>query len=271
MRVGDGESAATLLWVCADRTDMTEHADASEAVRDAVLKAADRIEENKTHLTDLDSAIGDADHGANMSRGFGAVAERVAEMDDAEPHEIVKTVGTTIISEVGGAAGPLYGGSIMSASTELADGVTAETTVAFAEAYLEKLTDRGGARVGDKTMVDALTPAVHTYKKSIEVDGLDPLAALAKAVDAAERGVAYTVPLRARKGRASYLDWRSVGHQDPGATSTLILAEAILDVAAEHLDGDVERDARDPAVIRAEKEGLDLAEAVDGEEPEGAE
>ncbi|SNR40242.1 dihydroxyacetone kinase subunit DhaL [Halorubrum vacuolatum] len=249
---------------------MTEHADESEAVREAILEAADRIEEKRTYLTDLDSAIGDADHGANMARGFGAVAERVEGMDDADPAEIVKTVGTTIISEVGGAAGPLYGGSIMSASTALADGVTAETTVAFAEAYLEKLTDRGGARVGDKTMVDALTPAVHTYKKSIEIDGLPPVEALAKAVDAAERGVAYTVPLRARKGRASYLDWRSVGHQDPGATSTLILAEAILDVAVEHLDGDVERDARDPAVIRAEEEGLDLAEAVE-DEPEGAE
>ncbi len=245
---------------------MTDHADASEAVREAVLEAADRMESNKAYLTDLDSAIGDADHGANMSRGFDAVAETVAGMEEADPDEIVKTVGTTIISEVGGAAGPLYGGSIMSASAELSEGVTAETTVAFAEAYLEKLTDRGSARVGDKTMVDALTPAVHTYKKSVEVDDLPPLEALAKAVDACERGVEYTVPLRARKGRASYLDWRSVGHQDPGATSTLILAEAILDVATEHLDGDAERDARDPAVITAEREGLDLAETVETEE-----
>lgn len=241
----------------------------TEAVREAVREVAARIEENKKHLTDLDSAIGDADHGANMSRGFGTIDEKLDGLEDPEPAEIVKTVGTTIISEVGGAAGPLYGGSIMSASAELSEGVTAETSVAFAEAYLEKLTDRGDARVGDKTMVDAVTPAVHTYKKSIEVDDLPPLEALAKAVDACERGVEYTVPLRARKGRASYLDWRSVGHQDPGATSTLIIAEAILDVAAAYLDGDVERDARDPAVITAEEKGMELAEAVEeaGEGP----
>ncbi len=160
----------------------------SEAVREAVREVADRVIENGELLTDLDSAIGDADHGANMARGFEAVEEKLDGLEDADPEEFVRTVGTTIISEVGGAAGPLYGGSIMSASTELSAGVTAETTVAFAEAYLEKLTDRGDARVGDKTMVDALTPAVHTYKKSVEVDDLPPLEALAKAIDGENAG-----------------------------------------------------------------------------------
>ncbi|SEO82496.1 dihydroxyacetone kinase, C-terminal domain [Halogranum amylolyticum] len=219
-----------------------------EAVLAAVDAVAGRLSDEKKYLTDLDSAIGDADHGSNMSRGFGKVAEKAGEMD-GEIDEIVKTVGTTLIAEVGGASGPLYGGSIMFASQELEGGITAESSVAFAEAYLEKVQDRGNAEVGAKTMVDALTPAVHTYKKSIEQDDLPPLTALAKAVDAAERGVRFTVPLKARKGRASYLDWRSVGHQDPGATSTLFIMEELLDVAGEYLEGDTDVDATAPESV----------------------
>lgn len=214
-----------------------------EALVAAVENVAARIEAEKSHLTELDSAIGDADHGNNMNRGFQAVAEKTDDFEDMSPADIVKTVGTTIIGNVGGAAGPLYGGSLMTASQELEDGITAETSVAFAEAYLEKVKDRGDAPVGAKTMVDALTPAVHTYKKSIEQDDLSPLTALAKAVDAAERGVEFTVPIKAMKGRASFLDWRSVGHRDPGATSTLIIMEEILRTAEEYLDGDTDAEA----------------------------
>jgi phosphoenolpyruvate---glycerone phosphotransferase subunit DhaL len=227
---------------------MVDEATQREAIRDAVEAVAERIEEEREYLTDLDSAIGDADHGANMDRGMQAVVGQVDDLDDADPATMVKTVGTTLIREVGGAAGPLYGGSAMSASAELADGVTADSSVAFAEAFLEKVQDRGNARVGDKTMVDALTPAVHTYKKSIEQDDLRSLDALAKSVDAAERGVRFTTPIRASKGRASYLGWRSVGHQDPGATSTLIIMEELLAVAEEYLDGAGERDATSPTV-----------------------
>ncbi|GAB3686170.1 dihydroxyacetone kinase subunit DhaL [Salinarchaeum chitinilyticum] len=219
-----------------------------EAIVAAVHAVADRIEAEKDHLTELDSAIGDADHGANLHRGMQAAVEAVEDADDEDPATLVKLVGRTLVSEVGGAAGPLYGGSIMSASTELEGGLDAESSVAFAEAYLAKVEDRGGASVGDKTMVDALTPAVHTYKKSIEQDDLPPLAALAKAVDAAERGVEFTTPIRASKGRASYLGWRSVGHQDPGATSTLFCLEAVLAVATEYLDGEIDRDATSPTV-----------------------
>ena len=235
------------------------------AVRAAVERVADRMTAEKTHLTDLDSAIGDADHGANMARGFEAVREKIADADaDADPADLVKTVGVTLISEVGGASGPLYGGSIMSASPELADGITAETSVAFAEAYLAKVKDRGGAELGAKTMVDALTPAVHTYKKSIEVDDLPPLEALAKAVDAAERGVEFTVPLRAQKGRASYLGWRSVGHQDPGATSTLFIMEELLATAEEYLDGgEIQRDATSPTVPDDAEASADGEDATD--------
>jgi phosphoenolpyruvate---glycerone phosphotransferase subunit DhaL len=214
----------------------------SEAIREATAAMADRMAAEKSFLTDLDSAIGDADHGANVNRGFQAALERLEDADD-DPATLVKTVGVALVSEVGGAAGPLYGGSLMKASGELEDGVTAESTVAFAERYLETVEERGKASVGDKTMVDAITPAVHTYKKAIEVDDHDPLEALGKAVDAAERGVAFTTPIRAKKGRASYLGWRSVGHQDPGATSTLYLLEELFAVAEEHLDGDVEIDA----------------------------
>ncbi|SNZ12675.1 dihydroxyacetone kinase DhaL subunit [Natronoarchaeum philippinense] len=223
---------------------MGDDATQAEAVRAAVENVADRIEDERDYLTELDSAIGDADHGGNMSRGFEAAAEAVADADTDDPSELIKTVGTTLISEVGGASGPLYGGSFMSASQEFAEeGITTETSVDFAEAYLEKVKDRGDARIGAKTMVDALTPAVQTYKKSIEHDDLPPLTALSKAVDAAERGVEFTVPIRAEKGRASYLGWRSVGHQDPGATSTLYILEELLDTAEEYVEGEIERDA----------------------------
>jgi dihydroxyacetone kinase-like protein len=228
-----------------------------EALSAALEAVADRIEAEKGHLTDLDSAIGDADHGANLHRGFQAALEGVDR--EAEPDAFVKSVGMALVSKVGGASGPLYGGSLAFASGEFAEGITAESSVAFAEAYLEKVKDRGGASVGDKTMVDALTPAVHTYKRAIEVDDLDPLTALARAVDAAERGVAFTTPLRASKGRASYLGWRSVGHPDPGATSTLYILEELRDVAAEYLDGEPDTDARVPAV-----EGGDAGDEGDG-------
>ncbi|PSP36629.1 dihydroxyacetone kinase subunit L [Halobacteriales archaeon QH_10_70_21] len=220
------------------------------AVVAAVRNVAERIEAERDHLTRLDSAIGDADHGGNMARGWAKAADEVEDLADPEPATVVKTTGKTLMSEVGGASGPLYGGSLVFASTEIEDGITPESAVAFAETYLEKVTDRGDARVGDQTMVDALTPAVHTFKKSIETDELPPLEALAKAVDAAERGVEFTVPIRASKGRASYLGWRSVGHQDPGATSTLFILETLLATAREHMDAEVPAsvDATSPTI-----------------------
>ena len=217
-----------------------------EAVFDAIENVAARMADEKEYLTELDSAIGDADHGANMHRGFQAVLEKTEGMDEASVAELTKTVGVTLVSTVGGASGPLYGGSIMSSSQKLEEGLNAETAVAFAEAYLAKVRDRGGADVGAKTMVDALTPAVHTFKKSIEQDDLPPMDALAKATDAAERGARFTTPIRAKKGRASYLGWRSVGHRDPGATSTLFIMEELLATAETHLDGGAARDATSP-------------------------
>ncbi|MFB6233531.1 MAG: dihydroxyacetone kinase subunit DhaL [Haloarculaceae archaeon] len=225
----------------------------AEAVVAAVEAVAERIEAERDHLTDLDSAIGDADHGGNMARGWAEAADAVADLDDPDAQTVVKTAGKTVLSEVGGASGPLYGGSLVFASQELEGGITPETAVAFAETYLEKVKDRGDASVGDQTMVDALTPAVHTFKKSIETDDLPVLEALAKAVAAAEAGVQFTVPIRASKGRASYLGWRSVGHQDPGATSTLYIMEELLETAADQLDSEVpDVDATSPTIPDAE-------------------
>jgi dihydroxyacetone kinase-like protein len=237
-----------------------------EALLAAIANVADRLAAEREYLTDLDSAIGDADHGANMDRGFETALEK-AESTDGDAAEIVKNVGTALVSAVGGASGPLYGGSIMSASAELEDGISPETTVAFTEAYLEKVQDRGDAPIGAKTMVDALVPAVHTYEKSIEVDDLPPLEALRKAVDAAERGVEFTVPLRAKKGRASYLGWRSVGHQDPGATSTLLIIEELLATAEEYVDeeADGDGDARDATAPADPDIDPDDAETEDGD------
>ena len=227
---------------------MVDEATQRAAILVAAGAVADRLEAEKEHLTDLDSAIGDADHGSNLARGFRAAADAVEDDDESSPQELVKKIGVTLISKVGGASGPLYGGSIMSASGTLEGGLTAETSVAFAEAYLDKVKDRGGAQLGAKTMVDALTPAVHTYKKSVEVDELPPLTAFAKATAAAKRGVDYTVPLRAQKGRASFLGWRSVGHQDPGATSTWFIMQELLEVADDYLEGEVDVDARSPTI-----------------------
>jgi len=232
---------------------MSQSSDQGAAAVAAVENVAARIESERERLTDLDSAIGDADHGGNMARGWQAAAEAVADLDDPAVETVVKTAGKTLLSEVGGASGPLYGGSLVFASAELQEGLTAESAVAFAETYVEKVQDRGDASVGDKTMVDALVPAIHTFKKSVETDDLPPLEALAKAVAAAERGVEFTVPIRAAKGRASYLGWRSVGHQDPGATSTLYIMEELLAAAADHLDREVpSADASSPTIPDAE-------------------
>ncbi|MFB6128081.1 MAG: dihydroxyacetone kinase subunit DhaL [Halolamina sp.] len=215
--------------------------DETAAVVAAVDAVAERIETERDHLTELDSAIGDADHGGNMARGWAEAADAARDLDDPSVETVVKTVGKTLMAEVGGASGPLYGGSLVFAAGELEDGITPETAVAFAETYLEKVQDRGDAEVGDATMVDALAPAVHTFKKSVETDELGTVEAFAKTVVAAERGADFTVPVRAAKGRASYLGWRSVGHRDPGATSTQFILETLLEVALDHADADLDR------------------------------
>ncbi|MEU7296321.1 dihydroxyacetone kinase subunit DhaL [Streptomyces exfoliatus] len=185
------------------------------AVAEAVDREADR-------LTELDSAIGDADHGANLKRGFAAVTTILAEEPPATPGAVLTVAGRQLISTVGGASGPLYGTLLRRTGKTLGDGdgVTREQLAEALGSGVAAVSQLGGAQVGDKTMLDALVPAV---------EGLRASFGAARA--AAEEGALATVPLRARKGRASYLGERSVGHQDPGATSSALLLAALDDVA----------------------------------------
>jgi phosphoenolpyruvate---glycerone phosphotransferase subunit DhaL len=189
-----------------------------------IERYAAHIAEQKDYLTQLDSAIGDGDHGANMHRGLQAVLKKKAELQKTDIGARLKGVAMTLISTVGGASGALYGTFFLQASTMA--GSRTELSPSEFGSILEKglagIVLRGKAAIGDKTMVDALQPAIKAYKHSVD-SGETLEQALSKAVGAAEEGLKSTVPLVARKGRASYLGERSAGHPDPGATSTLIL------------------------------------------------
>lgn len=191
------------------------------------------ITENKGYLTQLDSDIGDGDHGTNMDRGFQAVSAKVPELADKDIGAILKTVGMTLVSTVGGASGPLYGtfflqaGSATSGKLEL----SLADWVAALQAGVDGVIMRGKAGLGDKTMIDALTPALQTLKESAS-KGSGFAVALRASADACEQGMLATIPLVARKGRASYLGERSAGHQDPGATSSHLLLRAAAQVWA---------------------------------------
>jgi len=186
------------------------------------------IAEQRDALTALDAAIGDADHGTNMSRGFTAVEAKLADLDGATPGRILTTAGTTLIGTVGGASGPLWGSALRRAGRALGEEETfdADGLVAALEAALQAIVDLGKAEPGDKTMVDALGPAVEALRT--EVGAGRPVAeALEAAHAAAQAGAEATIPLLAKKGRASYLGERSIGHQDPGATSTAMIVAAL--------------------------------------------
>ena len=184
------------------------------------------IADNVDLLTDLDRQIGDADHGSNMHRGMKAVAALGAD-DFADAKSLLKKAGMTLVNTVGGASGPLYGTFFLRLARELPDDgdITAEQWGAALRAGLVGIVERGKASVGDKTMVDALTPAVDAFE-SAAAGGADVAAALAAAAQACADGRDGTVPLIARKGRASYLGERSRGVQDPGATSATLLVES---------------------------------------------
>lgn len=201
--------------------------------RDAVigwLKAgAEALAGQKEYLTRLDSDIGDGDHGTNMDRGFQAIAAKLPDLADKDIGALFKAVGMTLVSTVGGASGPLYGtlflqmGGAASGKLEL----SASDWAAVLKAGVEGVAMRGKAVAGDKTMLDALLPAVSALEASAG-SGADLAACLASSAAAAEAGALATVPLVARKGRASYLGERSAGHQDPGATSSALLLKAAL-------------------------------------------
>ena len=213
-------------------TDEPMSAFDATTMRRFVETFADRISERRAELTELDSAIGDADHGINMDRGFTAVRGKLAELPaDADLATVAKTVGMTLISTVGGASGPLYGTFFLRLSTSFGDRseVDAPGLGAALRAGLEGLVQRGKAVLDDKTMIDAVTPALDAYDAATG-DGLS--AALSAAADAAAAGRDRVTPLVARKGRASYLGERSANHQDPGATSSTIMLEALRDAVA---------------------------------------
>lgn len=190
--------------------------------------AANAVRRERDYLTELDAAIGDADHGVNLDRGFSAVVTALNEAAPATPGAVLALAGRTLISSVGGASGPLYGTVLREAAKVLGDNaeVDAAALTAALQAGLLGVQKIGGAAPGDKTMVDALTPATMAMAAAVRSGGgLDT--AVESAAKAAEEGARATVPLEARKGRASYLGPRSVGHQDPGATSTALLFAAL--------------------------------------------
>jgi phosphoenolpyruvate---glycerone phosphotransferase subunit DhaL len=187
------------------------------------------LHEQRDYLTQLDAAIGDADHGTNMDRGFSSVVAKLEELGDTTPPgKLLVTAGSTLVSTVGGASGPLWGTALRRAGRSIGDGETFDgAALALAlEAALEGIVELGAAQPGDKTMVDALHPAVRALRERVD-GGASAEEALAAAREAAEEGMQATVPLQASKGRASYLGDRSIGHQDPGATSTVYILRAL--------------------------------------------
>jgi phosphoenolpyruvate---glycerone phosphotransferase subunit DhaL len=196
----------------------------------AILAMGESINVNKEFLTDLDSPIGDSDHGINMSRGFNAVNNALRELDSNDLSVILKKVGMTLISTVGGASGPLYGTAFLRAGAAIQGktNITINDCVSMLAAAIQGIKDRGKAIRGEKTMLDALEPAYDAFIIASNED--KPLiACLEYACDAAQKGVEFTKTIKATKGRASYLGERSIGHQDPGATSSLIMLRAITD------------------------------------------
>jgi phosphoenolpyruvate---glycerone phosphotransferase subunit DhaL len=187
---------------------------------------ADAIAANKQHLTKLDSAIGDGDHGTNMDRGMKAAVGKLDGFEGSDVGAVLKTVGMALVSKVGGAGGPLYGSLFMQMGSSAA-GESDLAPEGFAAAFedgVNGVVARGKASPGDKTMLDALLPAVEALKKAVG-EGASWEDALRRAEGAAREGMEATIPLVARKGRASYLGERSAGHQDPGATSSHLLVE----------------------------------------------
>jgi phosphoenolpyruvate---glycerone phosphotransferase subunit DhaL len=208
----------------------------AETVHRWLKQAAAALHEQRDYLTQLDAAIGDADHGTNMDRGFTAVVEKLNTLDGSlPPGKVLTAAGATLVSTVGGASGPLWGTALRRAGRALGERDefdAAELAVALGAA-LDGIVELGAAQEGDKTMVDALAPAVRTLDEQLS-SGVALSNALAAARAASEEGTRATVPLQAIKGRASYLGERSIGHQDPGATSTSIIVGALASsIAAE--------------------------------------
>lgn len=202
----------------------------AETVIRFIEGVAARLKQHRDELTQLDSAIGDADHGANLDRGFTAVLAKLPTVADKDIGTILKTTGMTLVSTVGGASGPLYGTAYMRAGMALVDRFEMDENdlVAALEAALEGILARGKAQRGEKTMVDAIAPGIDALKKALAA-GVEAREAIGRGLAAVEQGVQSTIPMLATKGRASYLGERSIGHQDPGATSAMHMAQVLVE------------------------------------------
>ncbi len=189
---------------------------------------AAEVSANRDYLIQLDAAIGDGDHGSNMTRGFEAVVGALATENDAPPGKLLIAAGKTLVSSVGGASGPLWGTAMRRAGRALGENQTFDARALgdALQAALDGVVELGAASEGDKTMVDALAPAVRAYKDAL-AGGSRTVTAVGEAAAAAEEGMRATVPMQAKKGRASYLGERSIGHQDPGATSAALILRAL--------------------------------------------
>ncbi|AFZ60932.1 dihydroxyacetone kinase subunit L [Anabaena cylindrica FACHB-243] len=189
------------------------------------------IEHHKEDLTELDAAIGDADHGINMDRGFKKVSSILPSIAGKDISSIFKNVSMTLISSIGGASGPLYGTWFLRASSATAgkQELTQEDMLKLLQSGLDGVIERGKTQLGDKTMVDVLSPAVVAFEQAVG-QGMGTVEALQMAVAAAEQGLKATIPMLAKKGRASYLGDRSIGHQDPGGTSAYWMLRSLLEV-----------------------------------------
>jgi phosphoenolpyruvate---glycerone phosphotransferase subunit DhaL len=207
----------------------------AETITSWLGEAEEQIKANSDYLTQLDAAIGDGDHGTNMRRGFDAVGKALAGQGDATPPgQLLILAGKTLIATVGGASGPLWGSAFRRAGRALPDldEFDGDALAAALDAAVDGVVDLGAASPGDKTMVDALQPAATALRDALASG--QPLAQAARAAaEAAQRGAEATVPMQARKGRASYLGERSIGHQDPGATSAAIILAALSQAIAQ--------------------------------------
>lgn len=200
-----------------------------ETLIELIKNIAKKIEEEKQFLTDLDSEIADGDHGINMARGFEAVEAKLDTVKDKDCGTILKTVGMTLVSTVGGAAGPLYGTAFMKSGMVLAgkEELNGEDFIKSMEAAIEGVKQRGKSDKGEKTMLDSMIPAYDAFKENVDKGTKE---AMKEALDAAKEGIEYTKTIIATKGRAAYIGERSIGHQDPGATSFTYMLECLYNI-----------------------------------------
>ncbi len=200
----------------------------TEGLISIIKNIAEKIDMEKDFLGELDSFIGDGDHGINMARGFNEVKKKLPEFSSLEPAELLKSVGMTLVATVGGASGPLYGTAFMKAGAALKgkENFDINDFVSALELAIEGVMKRGRSTQGEKTMLDSMIPSLTALKTSL-ANGDDSITALREAVAAAEDGVYYTKTIAATKGRASYLGVRSIGYQDPGATSYKMIIESV--------------------------------------------